>query len=57
MVRRWMNAEAPKNWLRKLEADEENYPFALWDKLAKGGFFGIGIAGGAGRAGCFGPGG
>ena len=52
-----MNAEAPKNWLRKLEADEENYPFALWDKLAKGGFFGIGIAGGAGRAGCFGPGG
>ena len=43
MVRRWVNAEAPKDWLRKLEADEENYPFALWDKLAEAGFFGIGI--------------
>src|SRR3546814_20245894 len=29
--------------MRKLEADEENYPIALWDKLAEQGFFGIGI--------------
>jgi butyryl-CoA dehydrogenase len=43
MVRRWVDAEAPKDWMRTLEADEENYPFALWDKLAEAGFFGIGI--------------
>ena len=43
MVRRWVEAEAPKDWMRALEADEENYPFALWDKLAEAGFFGIGI--------------
>lgn len=43
MARRWVNAEAPKDWMRRLEADEENYPFALWDKLAEAGFFGIGI--------------
>lgn len=43
MARRWVDAEAPKDWMRRLEADEENYPFALWDKLAEGGFFGIGI--------------
>src|SRR3546814_373366 len=43
IVRRWVDAEAPKEWMRKLEADEENYPIALWDKLAEQGFFGIGI--------------
>lgn len=43
MVRRWVNKEAPKDWMRALEADEENYPFALWDKLKEQGFFGIGI--------------
>lgn len=43
VVRRWVAAEAPKEWMRQLEADEENYPFALWDKLAEQGFFGIGI--------------
>jgi butyryl-CoA dehydrogenase len=43
VIRRWVDAEAPKDWLRKLEADEENYPFALWDKLKANGFFGIGI--------------
>jgi acyl-CoA dehydrogenase len=42
-VRRWVNAEAPKDWMRKLEADEENYPYQLWNKLAAQGFFGIGI--------------
>jgi acyl-CoA dehydrogenase len=43
IVRRWVDAEAPKDWMRQLEADEENYPLALWDKLAEQGFFGIGI--------------
>jgi butyryl-CoA dehydrogenase len=43
VIRRWVDAEAPKDWMRKLEADEENYPFELWDKLAKEGYFGIGI--------------
>lgn len=43
VIRRWVDTEAPKDWMRKLEADEENYPFALWDKLAGAGYFGIGI--------------
>ena len=43
VVRRWVDAEAPKDWMRSLEADEENYPYALWDKLTEQGFFGIGI--------------
>jgi acyl-CoA dehydrogenase len=43
VVRRWVNAEAPKDWMRTLEADEENYPFALWDKLKAQSYFGIGI--------------
>ena len=44
MVRRWVDAEAPKDLMRQLEADEENYPFPLWEKLKKQGFFGIGIS-------------
>ena len=43
VVRRWVDAEAPKDLMRQLEADEENYPFPLWDKLKEQGFFGIGI--------------
>jgi butyryl-CoA dehydrogenase len=43
VIQRWVNAEAPKDWMRELEADEENYPLALWDKIAEQGFFGIGI--------------
>jgi butyryl-CoA dehydrogenase len=43
VVRRWVDAEAPKDWMRELERDEENYPIALWDKLAEQGFFGVGI--------------
>ena len=42
-VRRWVNAELPKDLMRKLEADEENYPYLIWDKLKEQGFFGIGI--------------
>lgn len=44
MARRWVDAEAPKDLMRQLEADEENYPFPLWEKLKKQGFFGIGIS-------------
>ena len=43
VARRWVDAECPKDWMRQLEADEENYPYALWDKLKEQGFFGIGI--------------
>lgn len=43
VIRRWVNAECPKDWMRELEKDEENYPLALWDKIAEQGFFGIGI--------------
>lgn len=43
VIRRWVEAEAPKDWARDLEKDEENYPFPLWDKLAEAGFHGIGI--------------
>jgi len=42
-VRRWVDAELPKDWCRALEADEQNYPYAMWDKLKAEGFFGIGI--------------
>lgn len=44
MVRRWVTSEVPKDWSRKLEADEHNYPHALWDKFTEAGFHGIGIA-------------
>ncbi|NBU83980.1 MAG: acyl-CoA dehydrogenase [Sphingomonadaceae bacterium] len=43
VVRRWVDAELPKDLMRKLEADEENYPYEIWDKLKDQGFFGIGI--------------
>jgi len=43
VVRRWVDAEAPKDLMRQLEADEKNYPFPLWDKLKEQGFFGIGV--------------
>ena len=42
-VRRWVNAEAPKDLMRQLEADEDNYPFVLWDKLVEQGYFGLGV--------------
>jgi butyryl-CoA dehydrogenase len=43
VVRRWVDAELPKDLMRRLEADEENYPYEIWDKLKAQGFFGIGI--------------
>lgn len=42
-ARRFIDQEIPKDWARKLEADEHNYPFALWDKFTEAGFHGIGI--------------
>lgn len=42
-VRRWVDAELPKDWCRALEADETHYPYAMWDKFKAQGFFGIGI--------------
>jgi acyl-CoA dehydrogenase len=43
MVRKWVDRETPKSWARKLEQDEHNYPFELWDKFTEAGFHGIGI--------------
>ncbi len=43
MVHRFVETEIPKDWARALEKDEDNYPFALWDKFTRGGFHGIGI--------------
>lgn len=43
MVRRFVDAEIPKDWARELEKDEHNYPFALWDKFTRVGFHGLGI--------------
>lgn len=42
-VRKWVDREAPKAWARRLERDEENYPFELWQKFSDAGFHGIGI--------------
>lgn len=43
MVRKWVDKEVPKSWARKLEQDEHNYPFELWEKFNEAGFHGIGI--------------
>ena len=43
MVRRFVDAEIPKDWARELEKDEHNYPFALWEKFTMIGFHGLGI--------------
>lgn len=42
-TRRWIDKEIPKSWARELEAKEDEYPFALWDKFTEAGFHGIGI--------------
>ena len=49
VARRWVDAEVPKSWARELEADEHNYPFALWDKFTEAGFHGVGIPEGIGN--------
>jgi acyl-CoA dehydrogenase len=43
MVRDWVDKEAPKEWARELERDEQHYPFELWDKLTNAGFHGISV--------------
>lgn len=43
IAHRWVESEVPKSWARELEADEHNYPFALWDKFTDAGFHGVGI--------------
>ncbi|HVW33216.1 MAG TPA: acyl-CoA dehydrogenase family protein [Acidimicrobiia bacterium] len=42
-VYQWVEKECPKSWARELEAKEHEYPFELWNKLAKAGFHGVGI--------------
>jgi acyl-CoA dehydrogenase len=43
-VHKWVEQECPKDWCRALERREHEYPQELWDKLADGGYHGIGIA-------------
>lgn len=51
MVERFVAKEMPKEWARKIERMEDDYPFELWDKMTEGGFHALGIPeeyGGAG---------
>ena len=43
VIKRWVDNECPKDWARELEADEDNYPHALWDKFTEAGLHGVGI--------------
>lgn len=43
MVRKWVDAECPKDWCRALERQEHQFPHELWAKLAAFGAHGIGI--------------
>ena len=42
-VHDWVEREVPKRVARELEADEFNYPHALFDKMSEAGFHAIGI--------------
>lgn len=42
-IRRWVDKDLPKDWARRLEADESNFPHELWDKFTDAGLHGIGI--------------
>jgi acyl-CoA dehydrogenase len=42
-AREWVEREAPKSWARELERREGEYPFELWERLAKAGYHGIGV--------------
>ena len=44
MTRRWVEKEIPKDWCRKLETMEHQFPHEFWDKLVEYGAHGIGIA-------------
>lgn len=43
VVHDWVEREAPKNAARDWEAQEEQYPFDLWDKMSEAGFHAIGL--------------
>jgi acyl-CoA dehydrogenase len=43
MTRRWVEKEIPKDWCRKLETMEHQFPHEFWDKLVEYGAHGIGI--------------
>src|SRR5688572_23595473 len=43
VVHQWVEREAPKSLARELEAKEFEYPHALWDKMTKAGFHGVGL--------------
>jgi alkylation response protein AidB-like acyl-CoA dehydrogenase len=43
MTRKWVSNELPKDWCRKLECMEHQFPHELWDKLVEFGAHGIGI--------------
>jgi alkylation response protein AidB-like acyl-CoA dehydrogenase len=42
-IRDWVDKEAPKDWARELEKNEDDYPFELWDKFTAAGFHAIPI--------------
>jgi alkylation response protein AidB-like acyl-CoA dehydrogenase len=42
-VRRWVEQELPKDWCRKLERREHEYPHELWAKFVEAGYTGLGI--------------
>jgi acyl-CoA dehydrogenase len=43
ITRKWVNNEIPKDWCRKLESMEHQFPYEFWDKLVEFGAHGIGI--------------
>ena len=42
-VHGWVEREVPKAWSRELERHEEQFPFELWEKLARAGYHGVGV--------------
>ena len=42
-LRRWVDAEIPKDYLREIEAREDEYPVELFDKLTAGGYHAVSV--------------
>ncbi len=42
-LREWVDAEIPNHYARELEANATEYPFELFDKLAKAGYHGLSV--------------
>ena len=42
-LRRWVDAEIPKDYLRAIEAREGEYPIELFDKLGAAGYHGVSV--------------